>query len=140
MKKSPKKIPKQSKQPISKLQRKLWELCKQITRKTHGNSCYTCTANSLTGSNWQTGHMIPKATCGALLKYDLRVLRPQCFHCNINLGGQGAEFLRKMLVREGQEYVDKIFADKRLPSMSGKEAYSHYELLIAKYELILEEL
>lgn len=79
--------------------------------------------------------MIPKATCGAYLKYDLRILRPQCLACNIWRGGEGAEFLRKMTSIEGQEYVDGIFRDKNLVI----RPYDHYESLISKYQGMLAE-
>lgn len=131
------KLRKQSKQPISKLQRALWVYCKAITRAKYGNECYTCPKKNLEGSNWHTGHFLPKASCGALLKYDLRNLRPQCYNCNLNLGGNGAEFMRKMIIREGQEYVDQLFAERTSAPI---KAYAHYELLIAQYQLILEDL
>ena len=131
-----KKIRRSSKRPIAKIQRELWELCKQNIRKKYGNECYTCGKKGLSGSNWQTGHMIPKSTCGAYLKYDLRNLRPQFYHCNINLGGNGAIFAKNMIVREGQEYVDSIFMDRMIII----KALDYYTMLIEKYKLILEEL
>ena len=134
MKRSP--LRKKSKQRISVLQRKLWEVCKQIIRIKYGNICYTCGRSGLEGSNWHTGHLIPKAACGASLKYDLRNLRPQCYHCNINLGGNGAEFLKRMTAREGQEYVDSIYSDKEAVI----KAYDHYETLFEDYKQILEKL
>ena len=88
------------------------------------------------GSNWHTGHLIAKAAIGANLKYDLRVLRPQCGVCNIFRGGAGADFLRNMIIREGQEYVDGIFRDRTLTT----KAYPYYEMLIEKYKLMLDEL
>ena len=130
------KIRKQSKQPVSKLDRKLKELCKQIIRLKYGNECYTCGKKGLSGSNWQTGHMIAKKALGSFLRWDLRVLRPQCFHCNINCGGMGNDFRRLMIIREGQEYVDQIDRDRQIFVKS----FGHYESLIPKYELLLEDL
>ena len=122
-----------------KLQTKLWELCKQITRKKYGNECYTCGKKGLESLNWHTGHFIPKGSCGGFLKYDLRNLRPQCYNCNINLGGNGALFSRNMIIREGQEYVDKIFEDRN-KELPGKQSYEYYQMLFEKYKLISEEL
>ena len=102
---------KKKKNPLVALKKKLWKLCKIKTRERYGNCCYTCGRTGLSGSNWHTGHMIPKSICGAYLKYDLRNLRPQCYHCNINLGGNGAAFLRNMDLIEGGEYVEKLYAD-----------------------------
>lgn len=130
MKKS--KLKKISKQSIALLQRKIWEHCKRIIRAEYGNTCYTCGARGLIGRNWQTGHMIPKATLGAYLKYDLRLLRPQCYNCNINLGGNGAIFIEKMRLLNGNEYVDKILSDRKV----SVKAYDHYTSLLTKYERI----
>lgn len=130
-------IKKESKQKISVLQRKLWVYCKALTRKIHGNTCYTCGMKDLEGSNWHTGHLLSKASLGANLKYDLRVLRPQCAKCNIWGGGMGADFVRNMIVREGQEYVDQIFRERNSGTI---KAYDHYLMLIEKYKLMLQEI
>jgi hypothetical protein len=117
-------------QPISLIQRKLWDECKRIIRENYGNTCYTCGAKGLAGSNWHTGHLYPKASLGAYLKYDLRVLRPQCYHCNINLGGNGAIYYRKMESEFGREYMDNLEKDKLVLV----KAYDHYLLLLEEYK------
>lgn len=129
-------LKKKSQQPISKIQRQLWELCKQITRRKYGNVCYTCGKTGLEGSGWHTGHMLPKASLGAFLKYDLRLLRPQCYSCNINLGGNGARYIELMREREGNRYVNQILKDQQIIT----KAYDHYLLLIDKYKNILSNL
>lgn len=123
---------KESKQPISLLQKKLWAECKRIIRARYPNVCYTCGAMGLQGGNWQTGHLWAKASLGAFLKYDLRVLRPQCSDCNVWKGGQGADFYARMLRENGQEYMDALQADRRVQI----KAYDHYERLLAEYKLI----
>lgn len=123
---------KQSKQKISVIQRNLWKHCKRIVRKTYGNKCYTCDQTGLVGSNWHTGHLFAKASIGAFLKYDLRVLRPQCMNCNINLGGNGANFYRRMLVIEGEEYMNQLERDKQ----KTVKAYDHYQRILSEYEKI----
>jgi hypothetical protein len=125
-----------SKQPISVLQRKLWELCKQIIRLKYGNTCYTCGQKNLIGSNWHTGHMWAKASLGANLKYDLRILRPQCYHCNINLGGRGADFYRKMLEEIGEEKMNQLVSERS----KIVKAYDFYFELLVKYQLLLNEM
>jgi hypothetical protein len=128
------KLKKKSKQKISVLQRNLWILCKSIIRKLYGNTCYTCGAKGLAGSNWHTGHLWAKASLGAYLKYDLRVLRPQCYRCNIIMGGLGAEFYRRMFIIEGQEYMEKLVADRR----KTVKAYIHYQKLLLNYQSMLK--
>jgi hypothetical protein len=122
-------LKKKSKQKISTLQVKLWNECKRIIREKYGNTCYTCGATNLSGSNWHTGHLFAKASLGAFLKYDLRVLRPQCYNCNINQGGRGADFYSKMLEENGETYM-WILAEDRKKTV---KAYDHYEQLLEKY-------
>jgi len=126
------KIKKVSKQPIARLQRKIWEHCKRIIRDKYSNVCYTCGKSGLSGANWHTGHMLPKASIGAYLKYDLRVLRPQCYNCNINLGGSGALFIENMRSIEGDEYVNQILQDRNITV----KAYDHYINILQTYERI----
>lgn len=93
---------------------KLWELCKLITRKLYPNTCYTCGKVGLDGSSWHTGHMWAKASLGSHLKYDLRILRPQCYTCNINYGGMGAVFYSKMLKENGAKYMKDLEKEKQI--------------------------
>lgn len=116
--------------PISRLQRKIWNLCKIITRKRYKNTCYTCGLHPLIGSNWQTGHMWAKASVGAYLKYDLRILRPQCAICNLFQGGRGADFYAKMLEEIGQERMDELQRDRQ----KIVRAYDHYLKILAEYD------
>lgn len=106
------------KTPTAKtLKKKLWELCKQIIRKKYQKkdgtwNCFTCGRLIDEPAKAQTGHFIPSGSCGAYLRYDLRNLRIQDYYCNINLGGNGSEFYRKMVEEVGQKEVDKLFQDK----------------------------
>ena len=129
---------KAKKRPSDKrLRANLWELCKQITRKRYGFTCYTCDKSLENGSQCHTGHFIPSAVGGVYLRYDLRNLRPQCYHCNINLGGNGSMYYRKMVEREGQEYVDGIFEDKKKLT---KADWVFYQMKIEEYAEILKKL
>lgn len=123
---------KHSKQKISTIQVKLWQECRRIIKKKYGNVCYTCGAINLIGSNWQIGHLLAKASLGAFLKYDLRILRPQCFRCNINMGGNGAIFIENMRKLEGDAYVNQILADRQ----KTVKAYDWYEQLYQEYRLL----
>jgi hypothetical protein len=123
---------KKSKQTISAIQRLLWDECKRIIRARYPHVCYTCGARELEGSNCQTGHMIAKATLGAFLKYDLRLLRIQCMKCNIFYGGMGAVFIENMRKIEGNEYVDQILKDRNVIV----KAYDFYVSLLEEYRNI----
>ena len=96
---------KKKKNPIVKIQEDIWQECRRIIASRYGTTCYTCGKPSL-----HTGHMIPKKICHHM-KYDLRILRPQCYFCNINLGGNGAIGIYKMIQEKRMQHVDEIFED-----------------------------
>ncbi len=127
------KLKKQGRQPISCIQRKLWILCRCIIRKRYPHDCYTCNAKGLTGSNLHTGHLWSKASLGAYLKYDLRVLRPQCYNCNINRGGMGADFYKRMLKEIGPEKMEQLEKDRQITT----KAYDHYVKLLEEYKKLI---
>ena len=115
-----------------KVQDALWKECRRIILSKYDNTCYTCGATNLCGSNCQVGHFIPSGACGALLRYDLRNLRIQCMRCNIHLGGNGAEYYRRMVEEVGQEAVDQLFKDKQ----KSVKAIDHYNKLLKEYEIL----
>jgi hypothetical protein len=123
------------KQTPKQLKKILWELCRKITLKKYGNTCYTCSRTNLMGSNCQLGHFLPSGACGAFLRYNLCNLRIQCYHCNINLGGNGAEYYKRLVAEVGQEAVDQIFKDKQ---KSVKCDSLFLSRLIAEYEDLLQ--
>lgn len=130
-------LKKKSKQSISLIQRKLWEECRRIAGKIYANKdgsvdCYTCGAKNLQGANRQLGHLWAKASLGAYLKYDLRILRWQDYRCNINMGGAGADFYLKMWQENGAEYMDILKADRQ----KTVKAMDFYLDLLEKYKLL----
>lgn len=128
MKRTP--LKKKSTQSIRKIQDTLWQECRRIVAEQFGTDCYTCSAKNLKGSNRQLGHVPwPKATLGAFLKYDIRVLRYQCFRCNIHLGGQGAIAYARMLKEEGKAYMKKLEHDRTITVKST----DWYTKLLAEY-------
>lgn len=132
-------LKRKSKDSIAVLQRKLWELCKKIIRLRHGNRCYTCPRTDLQGSDWQTGHLWSKASLGAAMKYDLRILRPQCMTCNVWHGGEGARFYARMLSEVGPDEMKRLEHDRDESKYRPIKASDHYKFLITKYEIIFEE-
>ena len=116
-----------------KLKKKLWELCKKTIRQRDGDVCFICGRCGLTGSGWHTGHFIPSSTCGAFLRYDLRNLHSSCYNCNINLGGNGALFYKRLVEVYGQKFVDQLFADKQKITQADEQ---FYKAKIKEYEEI----
>ena len=68
------------------------------------------------------------------MKYDLRVLRFQCYNCNINRGGMGAEAYKRMLREEGKPYMKKLEKDRQILLPSG--SYPHFVSLLEYYRSI----
>ena len=122
---------------LKALKKQLWEYCKVITRQRHGSTCFTCGKTNLEGSSRQTGHFIPNSVGGALLRYNLNNLRIQCYYCNINLGGNGSSFYRRLLETEGQEHVDNLFT---LKSQTIKADEMWYMEKIQEYDEIARKL
>jgi len=132
-------VRKNGKSEISKIQKELWQLCRQVALKRFSKDnkvdCYTCGAKDIQGANRQLGHMWSKASLGANLKYDMRVLRFQCYFCNINCGGRGADFYARMLKEIGKKKMT-ILEKLRHQVVKAKD---HYLFLIEEYKKELDE-
>lgn len=57
----------------------------------------------------QAGHFIPKKKGNAVYFVEENI-HPQCYQCNINLGGYGAMYNKYMLETYGQEKIDELLA------------------------------
>ena len=90
---------------LKKLKNELWELCKKLTRKIHGNHCYTC---GVYVRYPHTGHYITKSTCSTELAYDLKNLRPQCYVCNIFKSGNWVIFEANLIRDHGKMYISDL--------------------------------
>lgn len=130
-------LKRKSKSPKKKLEDKLWVLCKNIIRIKYPNVCYTCDQVNLQGANWHTGHMWAKASLSSHLKYDLRVLRPQCWRCNMLLGGMGAVFFERMQKEIGVKAMNNLIKEKQI-TIKADEMW--FNAKIAEYEQIYEQL
>lgn len=119
---------------VSKLKQELWQLCRQIIFKRHGNNCYTCPAKNLTGSNRQCGHFISSSICSAAMRYDLDNLRPQCAACNIWKSGNWISF-EEHLRRDG---IDTEELKRRNRQTTGRKYdVLYYKAQIAAYQSLL---
>ena len=127
-----------------KLEDKIWEECKRIIRARYPNICYTCNAQGLEGSNWQTGHGKPKGALPIQFKYDLRNLRPQCMNDNIHLGGASDIFIAKLekeknglaFLKESCRKTPEGWIIKKEGGLVGKEATFFLENLLEEYKNI----
>lgn len=81
----------QRKSTLAELKRELWRLVSGYVKERDGNTCFSCGRGALTGRNWQAGHLFP-AGMASLIRYEPKNVHSQCYHCNINLGGNGAAY------------------------------------------------
>ena len=126
MRKSP--LRKKSKSEIRKLQDKIWQELRRIKDKPVVD-CYTCGAKNIQGSNKQLGHMWAKASLPAILKYEKDILEFQCYHCNINCGGMGADFYKKKLKELGKKRMEEL---EKLRNRTLVKASDYYKELLEK--------
>ena len=132
------------KQTIKQIQIKVWNECKRIIKLRYGNDCYTCGAKDLQGSNRHTGHLVPKKYLPYQFKYEIKYLRPQCYNCNMNLGGMGAMYLKRLLKetnkpKEIYKFLSDVQEQKKLQRENKpkpKEVYSFYENLLEELKAI----
>lgn len=96
---------------LTKLKAQLWQICRQIRNET---TCYTCGKENLSGSSRQLGHFIAASISSPELRYDLKNLQIQCYHCNINLSGATLQFQENLIRDNGVEYVAELWLRNRM--------------------------
>ena len=115
---------------VKRLQKHLWELTSKYVRLHASNwngdcSCVTCGLTK-PWKEMQAGHFIPRAQ-GNSTKWDLRNIHPQCYRCNINLGGNGAEYYPFMVKTYGEKVVTEL---RQLSNQSRKITLGEYQTMI----------
>lgn len=116
------------------LKKRLWQLCKELTRLHYGNTCFTCGAKNIQGSNWQTGHFLPSSVCSVEMRYSLDNLRPQCAACNIWKSGNWPAY-ELALEKEG---IDTSELKRRnIHTVGQKYDFMWYKEKIAIYQKLL---
>ena len=132
-----------SKKPkgVAALKKDLWTVfakyCK-YTRHADGYvNCFTCDANLQIGtSNCQLGHWLPKG--GYPYHYfNEDNVRPQCYHCNINLSGNSEVFRRRLIDEIGIDRLNEIYDTRHTLE---KRSAGWYSDKIADYKDKLHEL
>ena len=93
----------------SKAKKRAWKIFSLYIR-TKGsikdtNQCVTCERTKLI-KELQAGHFIPGRHNAVL--FDERNCWPQCYACNVVLGGNGPKFYKFMLGIFGQRAIDKL--------------------------------
>lgn len=85
----------------------LWPLVSKYIRQRDGGVCFTC-GRKCDRSGYHAGHFIPSSVSGFALRYSPLNIHGQCYHCNINLGGYGAEYATRMEAKYGKATVNLL--------------------------------
>jgi hypothetical protein len=127
--------PKAKKQrKISVLKKELWDwfsLHQKLVYSEDGEwcNCYTCDNPIKIGStNCQGGHCLSKAANGGLY-FDERAVRPQCYYCNINLGGDHYHFNERLKQEIGLQAWQDMYDNRKAVQKRTREWYEekiHY--------------
>jgi hypothetical protein len=131
--KKPKKV------SLSAAKKKAWAaLSRWIRVKDSRVGFCTCVTCGWTGevSSMQSGHWIPKAQ-GTAIYFEETNIHPQCYRCNINLGGNGPEYYSFMLRTYGQEEIDRL---KALAKTTVKFTVLDYQAIEQKYLALAREI
>jgi len=97
----------------AKLKKELWPIFSMHQKLVHSADgewcqCYTCEAPIKIGTtNCQGGHCVSKGSYKNLY-FDERSVRPQCYHCNINLGGMHYDFCEKLKQEIGVDSFNEM--------------------------------
>lgn len=113
------------KMSLSKAKARAWKAFSLYIRTAGGKldtvSCITCgRINSY--KKMQAGHFVPGRHNAVL--FDERGVHPQCYTCNVVLGGNGVKYYKWMLQNYGQKVIDDL---ERLDNTTVK--YSVQDLL-----------
>ena len=98
--------------PVYKtVKRRLWTLVSKYIRLKYSDhagycSCVTC-GTTKPYKEMQAGHFVPKKKGNAVYFVEENI-HPQCYQCNINLGGYGAMYNKFMLETYGQEKINEL--------------------------------
>lgn len=119
-------IKRASARDVPRLKRKLWTIFSRRVKERDGSRCFSCGAKDLSGSGWHAGHLFPAGSHSKLRFHPGNVFS-QCYRCNINLGGNGAQFSANFILRYGKETFDSLTRASR--EMKKWYAYELEELI-----------
>ena len=122
---------------IKTLKAEAWYLMSRKIRRQYAINetvtCYTC-GKTMHILDAQAGHGV--AGRGNAVLFDTRIIRVQCYGCNIGRGGNYQVFVPKLIRELGQETYEKIERESHLPV---KRDRAYYLELIENLSNELEE-
>lgn len=89
---------------IAQLKKILWPLVSKYIRERDGYVCMAC-GRPGEGSGIHAGHLVPRPLCGPLTYFHPLNLWAECYHDNINLGGNTAIMAERLSKRYRFNFV-----------------------------------
>lgn len=117
--------------------KEFWKHFSKFIRTRDDFTCFTC-GKTGNGKGMHAGHFIPKAAGGLSLYFHEKNVHAQCYYCNINLGGNGAEYYRRMVDKYSKKKVEELFKLRDQGIL--KYTIEDYKKLIQKYKKKLKKL
>lgn len=114
-----------------------WKVFSRYIRTRDKFKCFTCDLQ-MTLSTSQAGHMIPRASGGLSLYFHEQNVHCQCYRCNINLGGNGAEYARRYISKYGQDSFNTLINLR--DTGYAKFGIPDYQEMIEDYTIKLDKL
>lgn len=116
---------------LASLKKKLWAVFSLYIRTRDKFTCFTCGRKG-SGSAIHAGHFIPRSSGGLGLYFHEDNVHAQCYHCNINLGGNQWEYGQRL----GEKKVKELFEIKRKITQWSEADYlekiGHYKYKLKK--------
>jgi hypothetical protein len=112
------KLSKYGKSSVSKLKRRLWTEFSLFIRNRDKGICFSC-GRKVEGKGYHAGHFIAKSIGGLALYFNENNVHGQCYHCNINLGGNQWEYGQRL----GKEKVEELMKLKQVFTKWSEQDY-----------------
>jgi hypothetical protein len=125
-------------QKVSTEKKKAWDYCSKYIRLHYADrngfvACYTCGTIKF-WKEMQAGHGIGGR--GSSILFEEKILRPQCYSCNVRKYGNTDIFHAKLIKEYGPKFLDKMLKQKNiLKQFSLKEITEIHD----KYKKLYEE-
>ena len=113
---------------IGKLKKELWKLFSLYIKLVYSHdgryvSCYTCGCPLEIGtSGCHAGHCLSKSAY-PVLYFEEMAVRPQCYRCNVNLGGNEYEFNQKLKDEIGHDSWQLMYDNRHEKVKHSREWY-----------------
>lgn len=113
----------------SQLKKQLWKVFSSFIRTRDRFTCFTCGRKG-EGSGIHAGHFISKSIGGLTLYFNEDNVHAQCYHCNINLGGNSYIYGQRL----GPKKVKELYALKNqiTKDYPYEEKIAYYRDLLTK--------